>query len=161
MIKDERYRIAVLNADDRHYKENRTVMSEEERTAFGEELLLALNGNYRQEKERLFDTFKGFDVILPAYMTIKDPHIILRRRGGGTYKVDMKENNALTCSRALDGVLISFGRRVSSIETVIRKLETQLKEIKTELSKGNPYDYEAFRLKDELGKIDDLLGQER
>lgn len=159
-IKNQNYKIVVVKTDQRHYKESKESMNKADREAFGEELLLALSDNTGYDKERLFDTYMGFEVYLPAYMTVDKPHVILSRAGGGRYKVDMKDKKPVACTQALDGTLIGFENRIEKLNKGLDVLSAQLEDAKEELEKGNPYDDLIEEAKEKLEELDKLLEEE-
>lgn len=159
-IKDQKYKIAVVEADRRYYNDQKEEVPKEERVAFGEELLEALNDNNGVYREQLFDNYQGFEVILPKDMTSDDRYILIRRHNGGTYKVDMNERNPLSVSKAIDGVLISLPKRTEKLRRGLANFERQLQETYDELARGNPYDDVVDELEEKLEDIDKRLSEE-
>ena len=159
-IKDQEYKIAVVEADRSYYNDQKEEVPNEERIAFGEELIEALKSNIGIYKEQLFDTYQGFEVILPKDMTADDRYILIRRYNGGTYRVDMNDRKELSITRAIDGVLISLPKRTEKLRKGLANYESQLQETYAEISKGNPYDDVVDELEKQLEVIDEQLSKE-
>ena len=77
----------------------------EERAAFGEELLEAVLDNEMQGEERVFDTYQGFSIFLPAGMDLKHPYVFVRSKNGGSYRVEMGTDKPLGCAMRVDHLL--------------------------------------------------------
>lgn len=156
-IKDNEYLLAVINSDISYYNEHKESIPRDERTAFGEELLDALRSNYYNENERLFDSYMSFDIVLPAYMDREKAYVIVRRTGGGTYTVDMKERTPVACTQAIDRTLGGLSKRYDNVVSGIEELKEQTILIEAEIKKGNPYSDEVEELSQRLSEIDKEL----
>ena len=73
----------------------RKSVARDERQAFGEELLAALGGNAFYEEDRRFDSYQGFEIILPGHMNPDKPYVIVKRTGSVAYTADMKDAKPL------------------------------------------------------------------
>ena len=80
-------------------------MTREERTAFGEEALIALNANVMYPRERTFDHIHGFRIVLPADMKYERPSLLIEGISGTTYSVDMRDAKAGGCVQRIENVL--------------------------------------------------------
>lgn len=140
--------------DDMMYKGNKSSIPNPERIAFGEELLEALRDNVMRTYERIFDTYQGFDVVLPVNMLSEKPYIYLRSENGGNYHVDMKDTTDYGCSKRLDYFLDHLNDFEADCDKGIEQALKQLEEAKEEFLAGNPYREEVEKLKDELSEID-------
>lgn len=156
-MRKQRELAMIVSADEVFYKKHKVSMSRNEREEFGAELLAALAGNVMQEKERVFDWYQEFDVVLPEYMPADRPHVILRREGGGSYMVKMGGGSAIGCSRRLDHILNGFPAIREKHMNELKALKRQLKEAETELEKGNPYDELVLQTACKLEQIDNRL----
>ena len=156
-IKKTEYRIASLKADRSYYREHRETMPVSEREVFGEKLLRALKGNVMREQETFFNSYMYFKVFLPANMLPDKPYIIVRRTGGGSYKIDMTDKTPVSCTQAIDATLNGISKRIESNEKQVETLNKRLELTKTEIAVGNPYDDEIEELKAELERIDGEL----
>ena len=159
-IKDQKYKMAVVEADRSYYNDCQEAIPKDERIAFGEELIEALNNNIDMYKEQLFDNYQGFDVVLPKEMTFDDKYVLLRRSGGGTYKVDMNNRSPMSVSKAVDGVLISLPKKSEKLRRGLTNFERQLQETYDEIEKGNPFDEVVDELEIKLSNIDKQLSEE-
>jgi len=159
-IKRVRERFSVIIADMARYGNNKTSIPQEERLAFGEELLCAIAENHMRYDERMFDTYQGFEVVLPAGMDIDKPHIYIRNPEGGSYRLDMETDKALGCAMRIDHLLDGLKERADGCLAKIKELEKQAEEAKTDIETGNKYDAAVSALEEELEAIDDKLEKE-
>ncbi len=137
---------------------HRERVPEEERTAFGEELLEALKDNDSRPSERFFAEYQGFKVLLPARMDPQRPHIILtRQKDGRNYTVQMGDARTAGVSRRIDYVLTHLPETLRRHEKKLRALRRQLLEVREELKKGNAYDAQTEAVMNELDAIDEEL----
>lgn len=152
----ENRRLAALAREDyRFYGENKVSVPNEERIAFGEELLEAVGGNIGMSRERAFDTYMGFDVILPASMGDEYRHIIIRRDGGGSYVCEIdKDKTPLGCSKSVDYLLEHLDRRADNLDSLALVCDKRIGEAEEDLRGENPYLEVIGYLKTELAAID-------
>ena len=139
-----------------YYTDIKEHISNEERIAFGEELLTALYDNIDREKERIFDEYQGFSVILPAGMSRDKSHVILMPEFGGRYycDIDLESKTPLGCTKSIDYVLDHLGERAERLNTERELVKKQLAEAEEDLKRENPYYEEVEKLKEELDAID-------
>jgi len=157
-IKECQRRLSNARLDDTYYRHHKQKVSTEERELFGEDLFYALKTGTMAEKETLFDTYQGFDIVLPAYLKPDDkPYIILRRAGSNSYKIKMDGDKAVGCSRRIDYVLEHMGDTIKSFTEELEGLYTRRKEITDTLLKGNEFDEEVDHLAEKLADIDRRL----
>ena len=147
--------------DKEFYEQNRKSVSKSERTAFGEELLEAVGTNKMCEKERLFDEYQGFLVVLPANMMSDKPYVYIRRENGGNYYLDMDTDKPMGCSQRIDRLLDRLGERIKSLQRQRDSLLKQSAEAKEDLEKGNPHESKIEELIKELSMIDEELSKEK
>ena len=125
--------------------------------AFGEELLAEIRRNLIH-KERVFDIYQGFQVVLPDYMERDKPFVYLQ--SSGRYKVNMKDAKALGCSQRLDHVLENLAEEREQALLALQAKEDELVHAREELAKGNPYDKTVEALEQKLARIDEMLEKE-
>lgn len=154
LMRKKKQLIKTLEIDAKHYKKHKKTMSMEERDAFGKELLSALSGNVEQPKERLFDWYQEFKVILPANMSEERPYVLLSREGSNSYYIKMDGNSPIGCSRRLDYVLEHLSERREKQEEEYWNLVKQLNSAKEEYEKGDPFDVMVDETKFKLDQID-------
>ena len=148
----------ALRDIDRYTKCKETVPMEE-RHAFGEELLEAILDNILSEKERVFDTYQGFEIILPANMMRDNPYIYVTSKDGGKYYVEMDGDKALGCAMRIDRLLEDLPNRVKNFEDQIANAKKQREEAEQDLEQGNPYQDTIETLVRELESIDKKLSE--
>lgn len=144
--------------DNIHYRKSKRPVASEDRIAFGEELLLALKENVLYPKERLFDIYQGFEIILPKDMTDGYPYIIVKRKGGGTYRCDLdSDKTPLGCNKTVDYLLEHLEERAEKYLTEIADIEKQMAEARRDIESENPYTAEVEALTSRLAEIDEQL----
>jgi hypothetical protein len=139
--------------------EDRTPMPLAERQSFDEELDWALKENIRQPKARLFDTYQGFDIMLPENMRPEYPYVVLVSSRGGSYPVDMKPGRE-GAERRLYTTLEQLADRQQKLLAQISELKHRCGQAMEELEKGNPYEAEVTKLEKTLKEIDGSLREE-
>ena len=143
-----------LRKDKEHFTQSFESISREERIAFGEDLLYALQGNVANGQERLFDHVHGFKVLLPAYMKAERPYVLICGVTENRYEVDMQDAKEAGCVQRIEYLLLHLGDRISAAEEDIRRAQEELRHAGLELATGNPYAGEAAVLKKKLLDID-------
>ena len=149
--------IRVVGEDADVYRQRRVDMSGELRRGMGRYLLEAVAANLVQSSERFFDWYQGFEIWLPKNMTPEDMHVLLRRKGGGQYKVMMDGHSAPGCIRRMDHVLDDLEERRMRLEKRLEELTAEKRRAEKEIGEGNPYDSAADALSKELARIDRQL----
>ncbi len=150
--------IAQFMQDNLYYKEMKQSMPNDEREAFGQDLEYALKSNVMFEKERLFDWYQGFEVILPAYMTDEHPYVTLRRKNS-SYYVAMSGSKLIGYSRKLDYCLEHLTDRIIEQENKKEDLLKQRIIALDDLEQGNPYGLKVQLLTKKLAEIDSMLSR--
>ena len=156
---DRTYR--SVRYDAAYYRSSKTSIPREERLAFGEELMDALKDNALRGEERTFDTYQGFQVILPAGMLPEKPYVYLRTVAGGSYPVDMDGDKLLGFSMRLDRTLDDLPKRVRELEDQMQEARLQCKEARADMDQGNPYQKTIVNLTARLAQIDRELEEEK
>ncbi len=149
--------IRQTEEDMKYYRTHKESLGQEERVSFGAELLDELRRNVMQPKERLFDHYQGFDVMLPRYMSMDRPYIILKRKDGGSYYIKMIGDKVLGCSARIDYLLNHLPQRRKEQMEEKEKLGRELEKAMTEVEKGNPYDALLLQAIEKLSDIDKKL----
>ncbi|MBQ6885222.1 MAG: DEAD/DEAH box helicase family protein [Clostridia bacterium] len=139
------------------YTNSKGVVPNEERQAFGEELLKTLGDNHMQDTERLFDNYQGFDVCLPAGMDTENPYVYVRSKNGGVYYLEMETEKPLGCAMRIDHLLEGLSQRVLNYKQQIYTTCKQEKEALADIENGNMYQDEMEKLQIELDQIDKCL----
>ena len=149
----------ITSLDVELYNASKEVVPQDERVAFGEELLDAIKDNHMQNTERLFDNYQGFVVFLPANMNCEKPHIYIRSSNGGAYYLEMETEKPLGCAMRIDHLLEHLSERVISFEEQMARAEKQREEALSDIEKGNAYQDEVEELEIELADIDRRLAE--
>ena len=152
---------ATAKADNDYYRSRRGRVNKHERESFGDALLAAVRGNGMCETERFFDSYQGFDVILPMNMTFDDPFVIVRSRNGGSYRVEMDGDKALGCAKRIDNLLDGLPAYMAELDRQILEQRRKRRAAEAELDLGNPYKEEIESLLDQLNKIDEKIAAKK
>ncbi|MBQ2191617.1 MAG: hypothetical protein II409_04325, partial [Clostridia bacterium] len=108
-----------------------------------------------------FDSYQGFDVILPMNMTFDDPFVIVRSRNGGSYRVEMDGDKALGCAKRIDNLLDGLPAYMAELDRQILEQRRKRRAAEAELDLGNPYKEEIESLLDQLNKIDEKIAAKK
>ena len=157
-IEEQTNRLVRLLADRDYFQEHKVSMNQEDREAFGEELLNALGRNHMTVRDRKYDTYMGFEIIFPKDMDREEPFIYIRRPGSGVkYSIKMKDKDPIGATRSLDGTLLGIAKRAETVQKLLADLRNQRAETEAEFSKGNPHDTEVELLRHQIAEIDKQL----
>lgn len=147
----------TLALDAAHYACSKTVIHNDERLSFGEELLDALATNVMQNEQRLFDSYQGFDIYLPANMDADSFHVCILSKNGGEYYVDMKTDKPLGCAMKIDRFLDELPQKADEVIKKINLTKKQEQEALADIENGNCYEAAVDRLQKLLADIDKQL----
>jgi predicted RNase H-like nuclease (RuvC/YqgF family) len=151
----------ITRKDSKLYKRYKETIPNEERIAFGEELLEALKENNLVNKERTFAEYQGFTIILPANMFIEKPYVYVRSRNHGVYYNDMTDvSTPLGCTKSIDYLLEHFDDRIRDYTKQIHKAKKDCEDAKSDYNLGNPYNAKIQKLTKELEKIDEEIAKQ-
>lgn len=159
---DERKRLMEdADADWAYYLKKKEVIPNDEREGFGEELAEALRENVMQEKDRLFEDYQGFRVVLPKYMTSDQPYLKLEGlRGIYHVKLKREDQSVMGYSRLIDYVLNHLKDTARRHVRKLEGLKAELLQAKEDAARGNPYDGLLIAKAQELEEIDRRLRME-
>ena len=159
-IEQRKTLISNAKSDNWLYKLKRQSISMEEREMFGEELLYALAHNVMTEKDRLFEVYQEFDVILPKHMKADKPYIVLKRKGSNPYSIKMDGDKPLGCSKRIDYFLDHLEDTIKEHEAALDDLYKQKRNAELSLANGNEFELEVDRLVAKLTEIDERLKED-
>lgn len=152
----------IVRKDKKLYKRSKEKIPNDERIAFGEELLDALNGNNIVDRERVFTEYQGFQIVLPANMLVEKPYIYIKSKHHGVYYNDMTDvTTALGCSKSIDYLLEHLDERLKSLTMDIHNIKKNCEMAKADYEAGNPYEEELEQLYKELEVIDKEIEKEK
>lgn len=149
----------IVKADYNFYIKTRGTIANDERNAFGEELIEALKSNAGVAQDRLFDEYQGFDIILPAEMEEEKSYVIIKRKSGGIYRcaMDLENKTPLGVTKSIDAALEHISVVMNNYLNNKNISQKRLDEAKEDIEKGNPHFAEIDRIKQELAEIDTEL----
>lgn len=152
---------SIVGSDCSLYRDYRERISLKERRAFGEELMTALAANGMQDEEKLFDNYQGFNIMLPAGMTLDRPYILVRSRNHGCYRVEMDGDKDMGVTQRIDKLLSGLLIRISDIEKRIHEERRKKRAAEDEYEQGNPFKEQIEELMAELHDIDEQLAAKK
>ena len=126
-----------------------------ERKAIRERIRQGLEDNVLKTKETPLMKYRGFDVILPANMTLQKPYAWLS--GQGRYYVELGSTEVGNLAR-IDHFLNNLGEYLRTLKLGCSKLEKREAELKVELAKGETYTEEIERYRKKVELLDKELG---
>ena len=126
-----------------------------ERKALRERIRRGLEDNVWKTRETPLMEYRGFDVILPANMTLEKPYVWLS--GQGRYYVELGNTEVGSLVR-IDHFLDSMAEYLQTLKLGCSKLEKREAELKAELAKGETYMDEMERYRKKVELLDKKLG---
>ena len=148
----------IAGLEYQYYCDNKKTVPNGQRIVFGSTLVLMLYKNSFRSQESLFDTYQGFDVMLPANMTREHPYVIIRGPHGGEYYCEMElDKQPRGYSMTIDYLLEHLKDRVVNNNKAVESIKKQVAEAQSDLDQDNWYLDEVDRLKKKLEQIDAML----
>ena len=109
-------------------------------------------------KEKVLMQYRGFDLILPANMTIEKPYLYLKRNG--KYYVELGDTDIGNLIR-IDNYLDSLERYLCKLKLTLEKLKDKERDIRTELSKSDSFTEQIEEYKRIVDELDKRLGVDK
>ena len=130
----------------------------EKRKVLRKYITCAVKSYSLETKEKTLMTYRGFDIVLPANMTLEKPHIWLVRQG--KYYVELGDTETGNLVR-IDNYLDAFDEYLEKLKIGLSKLKKKEIELKAELSKDENYNEQIEKYKTEVEIIDKKLGVDK
>lgn len=148
--------IASAEKDKDYYEKTKKSIPNEERVAFGTELLKVLKSH---SGVRQHFSYQGFTVIPSMGITDGTPFVYVKSPNNGKYRVEMDGDKPIGCSKRIDYVLDHLGDRIKKLKA--DKLQTikRREEAEADYDKGNSQSKVIEGLMKELAEIDDQLNE--
>ncbi len=127
----------------------------ERRKALREYITSAVMDYALEAREKTLMSYRGFDIILPAGMTRKNPYVWLSRQG--KYYVELGDTEIGNLVR-IDNYLDMLDEHLEKLKIGLSKLTEKEIELKTELSKDENYSEQIEKYSSEVEKLDKELG---
>lgn len=118
----------------------------------------AVKNNFMTSKEKVLMQYRGFDLILPANMTIEKPYLYLKRNG--KYYVELGDTDIGNLIR-IDNYLDSLERYLCKLKLTLEKLKDKERDIRTELSKSDSFTEQIEEYKRIVDELDKRLGVDK
>ncbi len=116
------------------------------RKALREGLVIKLREYVLEKEEKVYGTYRNFDIILPSNLTSSHPYIYLKRNG--KYRIELGADSVGNFVR-IDNFIDKFDQKVEEYKQNLESLRQKLCDINDTLN--NKVDYQS--------KIDDLVKQ--
>lgn len=130
----------------------------EQRKVLREHIALAVQNNEMQENESVLMDFNGFELVLPAKMTLEKPYVWLKRTGKYYLELGSTEiGNLIRIENFLEGL----GEHLEKLKAALKKHEKKQADIKAELAKNESYADEIEQCKAKIKKLDKELGVDK
>lgn len=111
-----------------------------------------------ETKEKTLISYRGFDIVLPANMTLEKPYVWLKK--SGKYYVELGDTDIGNLIR-IDNYLDSLGDHLSKLTLNLEKLREKERDIRFELSKDESYINQIETYKNKVKKLDKKLGVDK
>lgn len=115
----------------------------------------ALHEHVFETKDVSITTYRGFEIIVPAYMTKEKRSLRLKRLAKYTVELGDSDKGALI---RIDNFLDNINEHIKKQKEVLAKLMDKKADIENELKKNESHEADITALKERLDKIDDELG---
>ncbi|MBO5560337.1 MAG: hypothetical protein J6A07_01650 [Firmicutes bacterium] len=127
----------------------------EQRKSLRGKLDAAVKGYILKKEETVFDTYRNFDIILPAHMTRENMYIILSNNG--RYRIDLG-NTAIGNLLRIDNFINDLDGYVENIKNSIKNMRQRKKELAAVIEKTESYAEMIEKCRENLRSIDERLG---
>ena len=108
-----------------------------------------------ESKEEIITSYKGFNIVLPANMTLERPYIYLTRKG--KYFVELGDNEIGNLIR-IDNYLDTLTEHINSLKKTLFELINREKELTIELNKNEDFTEQIKIYKEKVKTVDEKLG---
>lgn len=143
-----------LKLDIELYKNNKREYNEKERLEFRKKYWFGMVDNLRSEKATDLGLYKGFNVIVPAYLLENSLSLELQGNGVNTVLIG---NSELGVMVRIDNVLEGLPDKLSKKEKELANLNEEEKSIQIELDKKFDYSNQISELKKQIDQIEKKL----
>lgn len=130
----------------------------EKRKTLREFVGTAIREHVLETKEKTLISYRGFDIVLPANMTLEKPYVWLKK--SGKYYVELGDTDIGNLIR-IDNYLDSLGDHLGKLMLNLEKLREKEKDIRFELSKDESYTDQIETYKNKVKKLDKKLGVDK
>lgn len=130
----------------------------EKRKTLREFIGTAIREHVLETKEKTLISYRGFDIVLPANMTLEKPYVWLKK--SGKYYVELGDTDIGNLIR-IDNYLDSLGDHLGKLMLNLEKLREKEKDIRFELSKDESYTDQIETYKNKVKKLDKKLGVDK
>ena len=120
-----------------------------------EQINKSVRQNVLETTETLLVTHRGFDIILPANMTLEKPYVWIKNKG--KYYVELGDTEVGNLVR-IENFMDSLDNHLLKLKNGLRKMEERENDVINELSKNESYAEKIEELQVKLKEIDDELG---
>lgn len=127
----------------------------EKRKLLREFIGTAIREHVMEIKEKTLMSYRGFDIVLPANMTLEKPYVWLKK--SGKYYVELGDTDRGNLIR-IDNYLDSLDDHLSKLTLNLEKLRKKERDIRFELSKDESYTDQIKTYKKKVAELDKKLG---
>ncbi len=139
----------------RLYEGKLTKKEAEERKALRELLAKRLESDLMQSQEKKLATYRGFSLILPAYLMKEKPYVYLEKEGKHRVELGVLEKGLLI---RIDNYLDALPERLKKLQKELKKMRAREASLKVELTKKEDYTEQIDSVQLELARLDKKLG---
>ena len=111
-----------------------------------------------ETKEKTLMSYRGFNIVLPANLTLENPYVWLKK--SGKYYVELGDTDIGNLIR-IDNVLDSLEDHLDGLMKNLEKLRDKERDIRCELSKDESYTDQIETYKKKVEELDKKLGVDK
>jgi hypothetical protein len=130
------------------------VAEKDERDAFRARLVQALKDNQLKVERTTFETYRGFNIVLPEIMLKEKPYVLLENNTSYFVEMGYAEKGV---QLRLDNFIDEMPKLIQRLTESVEKEEMQLEKTREELANTTSYYEEIEKLKVRLEEIDKKL----
>ena len=150
----QRELLRLCEADIAACEEEKREYTPEEAREIRDQVEAAIRRNAFSAAETVAITYRGFKVVVPAYMPMDKPYVFLERNG--KYYLPLGAEAGMV--RRMDFFLDNLSRQRDNYKDNLKKLRAQERALKAELLVNSGYSDRIAELKAQLKQIDEELG---
>ena len=140
-------------------EDNKLKKEEAERRKLLREIIgTAIKEHVLETKEKKLMSYRGFDIVLPANMTLEKPYVWLKK--SGKYYVELGDTDIGNLIR-IDNYLDSLEDHLSKLILNLEKLREKERDIRFELSKDESYTEQIETYRKKVEELDKKLGVDK
>ena len=145
-----------VSADREFVAKSERNINPELRKAIREKIDAAVAVSFMRSQPRDIMTYRGFRLVIPAYMEYDKPCLMIIRKG--TYRIELNDGNNVGNLIRIDNAIDGLDKRIAEVQSEIKDLERKYSDNIIALQKKDEYSDEIAELEKRLKAMDKSLG---